>query len=151
MPREGFSGIRWGSLHWTLKNRHDMFKDSESGKGLQKGRKLGLGPEGDVDPGLKQGCDWAPTMVVGSKVGYTGGWWSFSQTPAEAICLQECGWRKQVGACEESHPAGEGFDLQRSRSRVTHTTAWQCSCLKIEETEIKSGWCEYPKDDLLKT
>lgn len=73
MPREGFSGIRWGSLHWTLKNRHDMFKDSESGKGLQKGRKLGLGPEGDVDPGLKQGCDWAPTVVVGSKVGYTGG------------------------------------------------------------------------------
>lgn len=47
MPREGFLGIRWGSLHWTLKNRHDMFKDSESGKGLQKGRKLGLGPEGD--------------------------------------------------------------------------------------------------------
>lgn len=90
-------------------------------------------------------------MVVGRKVGYAGGWWSFSQAPAQATCLQGCGWRKQVGACKESHPAGEGFGLQRSRSRITHTTAWQYFCLKIEETEIKSEWCEYPKGDLLKT
>lgn len=101
--------------------------------------------------GLSKGVTGPPPWLWGVKWDIQGGGWSFSQTPAEAICLQECGWRKQVGACEESHPAGEGFGLQRSRSRVTHTTAWQYSCLKIEETEIKSGWCEYPKGDLLKT
>lgn len=74
-----------------------MFKDSESGKGLQKGRKLGLGPEGDVDPGLKQGCDWAPTVVVGSKVGYTGGRVvilpdSSRGYLSSGVWLEEAGW-----------------------------------------------------------
>lgn len=123
-------------------------EDEDGRKGCSE--KFGLCPEGDTDPGLKRDVAGAPPWVWGGKWGMRG-LPSFSQTPAQAACPQGCGWRKSFGAYKGSHPAGEGFGLQRRRSRVTDTTTWQHSCLKIEETEIKSGWCKCHRGDLLKT
>lgn len=125
-----------------------LSEDEDGRKGCSE--KFGLCPEGDTDPGLN-GMWPGPHHGCGEESGVCEGCCSFSQTPAQAVCLQGCSWRKSFGACEGSHPAGEGFGLQRRRSRVTDTTTWQHSCLKIEETEIKSGWCKCHRGDLLKT
>lgn len=56
------------------------------------------------------------------------------------ICRGAAGGRKEVEPVRD--PTWQvGVGLQRRRSWVTHTSAWQHFCLKIEreETEIKGG------------
>lgn len=123
-------------------------EDEDGKKGCSE--KFGLCPPGDTDPGLKRDVAGAPPWLRGGKWGTRGLRLilpdSSSGCVSPGVRLEEVVW-----SLRGIPPAGEGFGLQRRRSRVTDTTTWQHSCLKIEETEIKSGWCKCHRGDLLKT